>query len=458
MIEFFNKYLFGIGVPVLLIFSGIYYAILLRCFHLRRPLNILKSLTKRKNSGGTSPFRALTLALAGTLGVGNIVGVTSAIALGGFGAIFWMWISAICAMLLKYAEILLAMKHRVYDGNGAPHGAAMYYIKAFFSSISLRRFGGFIAGLFAFFCIVNSLTMGSMMQANAVAEALEGVFSVPPLLCGTVMALFCLFIVSKGANLMSRITEIVIPMASAGYIAVSVAVIFIQREYLPDALRKIISDALTPSSAAGGALGFLLSRSLRFGTIRGLISNEAGCGTAPAAHATSSSNEPVEQGFWGIFEVFVDTIVLCTMTALVLIINFDQLSFSGSWMMLCIEAYKAVLGEFAAAFLGISVLCFGASTIICWAHYGVESLSYLTSSKAARGLFITAYSLFVLLGTVFTSKNIWAIADLAIGAMTMINIFVLLGMRKTVKKETERYFEYINVKKKKINKKVEKKC
>ncbi len=458
MIEFLNKYLFGIGVPVLLIFSGIYYMLLLKCFHVRHPLTIIKSLIRKSNTGGTSPFRAVTLALAGTLGVGNIVGVTSAIALGGFGSIFWMWISAICAMLLKYAEILLAMKHRIYDESGTPHGAAMYYIKAFFSSISLRKFGSFLAGVFAVFCIINALTMGSMMQANAVAEALEGVFSVHPLVCGIAMALFCLFVVSRGASAMSRITEIVIPIASAGYIAVSVAVIFIQRECLPDALCEIFLDAFSPVSAAGGVFGFLLSRSLRFGTIRGLISNEAGCGTAPTAHATSSSSEPVEQGFWGIFEVFVDTILLCTMTALVLIINFDKLNFRGSWMMLCIDAYKNILGEFAAVFLGISVLCFGISTIICWAHYGVESLCYFTKSKAARSGFIIAYSFFVLLGTVFSSKSIWAIADLAIGVMTMINILVLLGMSKSVKKETEGYFEYINLKKEKINKKVEKKC
>ena len=439
MIEFFNKYLFGTAVPILLIFSGIFYAITLKCFHIRHPLVILKALTKRNASCGTSPFRAVTLALAGTLGVGNIVGVASAITLGGFGAIFWMWIGAICAMLLKYAEILLAMKHRKYDKNGMPHGAAMYYIKDFFTSLSMRHFGGFLAAVFALLCIVNALTMGSMMQASAVGEALEGVFSLPPTLSGIIIAILCLVVVSKGTNAMSKITEIVIPIVSLGYIIVSVAVLFIQREALPNALGLILEDALSADAAGGGLLGFLLSRSLRFGTIRGLISNEAGCGTAPTAHATASSSQPVEQGFWGIFEVFVDTIVLCTMTALVLIVNFDKLSFGGSWIMLSIDAYATTLGNFAATFLGISVLCFGVSTIICWAHYGIESLTYFTSSKMVRGLFIITYSLFVFLGTLFSSQSIWEIADFAIGAMTLINLCVLLGMRKNVKTETDMY-------------------
>lgn len=446
MIEFFNKYLFGAAVPILLIFSGIFYAVILKCFHIRRASVILKALTKKSSSAGTTPFRAVTLALAGTLGVGNIVGVASAIALGGFGAIFWMWISALAAMLLKYAEIVLAMKHRRYGEDGTPHGAAMYYIKDFFASISLPRFGAFIAALFALLCIANALTMGSMIQANAVGEALEGVFGVPRYLCGVMMAIFCLIVVSKGADAMSRITEIIIPIVSLGYIVISLAVLFIQRDALPSAIKAILEDALSARSAAGGVLGFLFSRSLRFGTIRGLISNEAGCGTAPTAHATSASKEPVEQGFWGIFEVFVDTIVLCTMTALVLIINFDRIEFGGSWIMLSIDAYAATLGEFAADFLGASVLCFGVSTIICWAHYGIESLGYFTSSRGARGLFIILYSMFVLLGTIFSSKGIWEIADFAIGAMTLINVGVLIGMRKTVKSETERYLLSVNKK------------
>lgn len=439
MIEFFNKYLFGMGVPILLIFSGIFYAVSLKCFHIRHPFMILRALTKKSAGGGTTPFRAVTLALAGTLGVGNIVGVASAITLGGFGAILWMWVSAICAMLLKYAEIVLAMKHRKYGEDGTPHGGAMYYIKDFFASISLRGFGAFLAAVFAILCIINALTMGSMMQANAVSEALEGVFSVPRSLCGVIMAIFCIIVVSSGTAAMSRITEIIIPIVSLGYIIVSLSVLFIQRSALPPALEAIWHDALSADSAMGGVVGFLLSRSLRFGTIRGLISNEAGCGTAPTAHATSNSNEPVEQGFWGIFEVFVDTIVLCTMTALVLIINFDKLTFSGNWIMLSIDAYSEILGEFAAIFLGISVLCFGVSTIICWAHYGIESLGYFTTKDTARKIFIIIYSLFVLFGTFFSSEGIWEIADLAIGAMTLINVSVLIAMRKAVKSETERY-------------------
>ena len=440
MLEFINKYVFGTAVPIILMGAGVFYLILLKAFHLTRPKAILRVLFKKSGEGGISPFRAVTLALAGTLGVGNIVGVSAAISLGGFGSIFWMWISAALAMLLKYAEIVLAMKYRVYDSNGEPHGAAMYYIKAFFSRISLAALGKIIAAVFAVFCLINAVTMGSMIQANAISESFEGVFGISPLLCGIALTLLCAVIIPRGTGAIARFTEILVPVMSLGYIIISLWVLAVRREMLPSAIDSIISDAFSANSAAGGIAGFFLSRSLRFGTMRGLISNEAGCGTAPTAHASSNSKSAVEQGFWGIFEVFADTILLCTMTALVVIVNFDSLKFRGSWIMLTIDAYSNVLGNTASVFLAISVLCFGFATIICWAHYGIESAGYFSRSGRVRGIFIFIYCAAVFSGTMVTSEGIWSIADLAIGAMTLINVSLICLMSREVRRETDLYF------------------
>ncbi|MBE6531125.1 MAG: sodium:alanine symporter family protein [Ruminococcaceae bacterium] len=450
--EFINKYIFGTAVPVMLILAGIFFAFVLKCFHITRLPQILRVFTKKSPEGGISPFRAVTLALAGTLGVGNIVGVAAAVMLGGFGSVFWMWVSALCAMLLKYAEIVLAMRHRKYEEDGKPHGAAMYYIKDFFVSHSLPRIGKAIAAVFALLCILNALSMGSMMQANAISESMEGVFGVSPVLCGALLCLLCFIIVNRGTEVMARFTEILVPLMTLGYIVISLAVLIIRRDALGDAFMLIINDALSPESATGGIVGFLLSRALRFGTMRGLVSNEAGCGTAPAAHASSNAKSAPEQGFWGIFEVFTDTIILCTMTALVLIVNFDGLKYRGSYIMLTIDAYSSVLGNYASIFLGISVLCFGFATIICWAHYGIESVRYLSDKKIIKNTFIAIYAISAFMGGIISSESVWGVADLAIGGMTIINVVIICLMYKEVKSDTEDYFSS-PVKNKKILKK-----
>ncbi|MBE6596107.1 MAG: sodium:alanine symporter family protein [Ruminococcaceae bacterium] len=442
MLEFINKNLLGVAVPVLLMAVGIYYTVLLGAFHILKPKKVLSVLFKRNSSEGTSPFQAVTLALAGTLGVGNIVGVSAAIALGGFGSIFWMWISALCAMILKYAEILLAVKHRRFDSDGQPHGSAMHYITDYFRSISLKRIGTFIASVFAVLCVVNSLTMGSMIQSNAVSDALEGVFHISPILCGALLCLVTALVTSRGVRGISRLTEILVPTMALGYIIISVYILFVKREKLIPSFKLIFDDAFNSGAALGGIGGFLSSRALRFGTMRGVISNEAGCGTAPTAHAASNTKSAVEQGFWGIFEVFADTILLCTMTALVVIVSYDSLKLKGSWIMLTIDAYSAVLGGFAGVFLALSVLAFGFATILCWAHYGMESVEYLSGRKSAitKRCFILVYCLSTLIGSIAASESVWQIADLAIGAMTLINLPVLCLMSKEVRDETRLYF------------------
>ncbi len=435
-IEFINKYLFGVGVPVLLILSGLFYCVRLKFFHFFHPLKVVKCLFKQENKGGVSSARAVTLALAGTLGVGNMVGVASAICLGGAGAVFWLWVSALVAMVLKYAEIVLAMIYRRFDADGRPYGGAMYYIRALFRD---GRAGRIIASIFAFLCIINALSMGSMIQVNAAAEAMSGVFGVPQIAVGVCFAVVAFIAMNRGVSGILGFTEKLVPFMTLGFTVLSVAVIIARPEGAEQAVRSIFDEAFNFRSGVGGVVGFLLSDGIRYGTMRGIVSNEAGCGTAPAAHAVSSCTSPAKQGAWGIFEVFVDTILLCTLTALVILIAGE--SGQGDYMMLTISSYSSVLGSFAGCFLALAVLCFGFATVLCWGHYGMESVRYLSRSRASRRVFVWIYSLSVVAGSVMSADLIWEAADLAIGAMTLINLCVLLAMSREVKRETDAYFK-----------------
>ena len=446
MLEWINKYVLGAAVPLCLLGVGIYYTVALRFFPFTRLRTIFGYFAKGEKQEGTSPLRALSLALAGTLGVGNIVGVSSAIYLGGFGAIFWMWMSALAAMILKYAEIVLAMRHRRREGGGF-RGGAPYYIRDIFTARGLPRLGAAVAIVFAVLCIADALFMGCIIQVNAVSSSLSGVLSVPPLLSGAVLAVICFLLLSVGEGNVGAVTEKLVPLMSLGYVVLSLFCIFLRRGDLWWALGKIFADAFRIESAAGGIFGFLFSRALRFGSMRGLLSNEAGCGTSPIAHASSSAKSPVEQGFFGLVEVFVDTILLCSMTALVVVLNYDAASaFGEDPMMMTLRAYSASFSDGAAvaveAFLAVAVLLFGFATLICWAHYGIESLAYLSPRRGVRQGFVLVYCLFAVIGAVSAPSSVWTAADLAIGAMTLINVAVLFLGRREVRRETFLYFGF----------------
>lgn len=436
MLVFINKYIFGVSVPVLLILSGLFFCFRLRFFHFLHPIRTLRALRSEGKGCGVSSAKALALALAGTLGVGNMVGVASAIALGGYGAVFWMWVSALLAMILKYAEIVLAMRYRCFDQNGMPYGGAMYYIKALFKD---RRVGAAIALVFAFFCVLNSLSMGGMIQVGAAADAMEGVFGVPAIIVGAVFALVSFFAMRKGARGILSLTEKLVPFMTVGFSVLSVAVICIRPREASEAISLIFENAFSEESVSGGAVGFITSQALRYGTMRGILSNEAGCGTAPAAHAVSNCKEPAKQGVWGIFEVFVDTILLCSLTAIVIIVGVGM-PVGEDYMMATVGAYSSVLGSAAGSFIGISVLLFALATVLCWGHYGMESVRYISESSYARRMFIIVYCFCVLMGSVVSAEMIWECADFAIGAMTLINLSVILAMNGEVKEETRSYF------------------
>ena len=434
-ISFINKYFFGIGIPFLLMGAGIFYCIRLKFFHFLHPIKVLRSF-KSERSGGVSSLKAMMLALAGTLGVGNMVGVASAIALGGFGAVFWMWVSALIAMILKYAEIVIAMLYRKYDEGGRPYGAAMYYIRACFRG----RLGAVLAGIFAVFCIINAFSVGSMIQVNAAAEAMNGVFGTPPIVIGLIFAAITLVAILRGSTGILALTEKLVPLMTLGFTVISVAVIVMRPSDALAAIEKIFSNAFSFQSGAAGVSGFLLSGAIRYGTMRGILSNEAGCGTAPAAHAVSSCREPARQGTWGIFEVFVDTILLCTLTAIVIIIGYDAIDPSGDFMMMTVAAYESVIGRAAGYFLAIAVMLFGLATVLCWAHYGEVGVNYFSRRAGVRRAYKLIYSLCVFLGALVSTDVLWESADLSIGTMSAINICALLLMSGRVKRETEEYF------------------
>ena len=438
VISLLNRYAFGVGVPIFLLSLGIFYCFKLRFFCFLHPIKIARALFGAEGGTRASSLKALTLALAGTLGVGNMVGVASAITLGGFGAVFWMWVSAFFAMILKYAEIVLALRYRRFDENGQPYGSAMYYIEACFGG---KRVGRIIGAVFAFFCLLNSISMGSMIQVNAASNAVKSAFGAPCVVIGLAFAMIALWSMLKGAKGIMRVTEKLVPFMTLGFVVLSVSVIVVRPSETVRAFELIFDNAFEFDSAAGGVIGFLLSRSLRFGAMRGILSNEAGCGTAPTAHASCDCREPARQGVFGIFEVFVDTIVLCTLTALVIIIGYrGEIPTESNYMVITLRAYSSVLGNAAGYFIATSVLLFGLATVLCWGYYGMSSAEYLVGRTKKSRAFIFIYAISVVLGSVLSSDMIWECADLSIGVMSMINLTALLIMSGEVKRETEEYF------------------
>ena len=443
MLEFINKWIIGTSLPLVLIFAGIFFLIFLKFKPLSTPKKLILTMISPqddKKAGGISPFRSVTMALAGTLGVGNIVGVASAIAMGGFGSIFWMWISALCAMILKYAEIVLAIAHRPKGEEN--RGGAMWYIKDGLSLLKNKKLGVFLSGMFATLCVVDALSMGCIVQVNALSGAVNGAFGISKPIIGIAVAILTAAVISKGAKGISRLTEWLVPLMSLGYIAISVAVMIICRDRLSWVLVTIFKEAFNFKSGVGGIAGFLISDGLRYGTMRGLLSNEAGCGTAPFAHAASNTKTPAKQGVWGIFEVFVDTILLCTMTAAVVMVNYDEVcTLAPDGMLMTLRAYSVVLGEWSEYFLAVAVFLFAYATVICWSHYGGECVTWLTGEKRLpRTLFNIAFCTCAFIGAVIAPAEIWTLADFSIGSMTLINIFVVCIMSKEVKDLTDQVF------------------
>lgn len=434
MQDAFGKYVLGMAVPITLIGLGIFFLIYLRFFFILKPRKSFSVLFRSSSGQGTSGFGALTVALAGTLGVGNIVGVASSIILGGAGSVFWMWVSAFFAMVLKYAEIVLAHRHRRRTKKSIV-GGAMYYIEDFFGGPT----GRFLGTVFALLCIINSLSMGCMLQSNAVSSSLSEISSVSPLLTGIVLAIICGAVIFKGIHDISPLTSVIIPVMTILYVGMSAIVIWHFRAGIGDVFSLIFEDAFSFKSVNGGLFGFLFSSQLRYGCMRGILSNEAGCGTAPIAHASSRTEKAAEQGIFGIVEVFVDTILLCSLTAISILLALGSGTGGfgmGEEMKLVIAAYGAAMGEGSAVLMTVMVFFFAFATIVCWAYYGSVTLGYLTKSKNVQRIYKLVYVICVIIGACGVNGLVWHTADFALGCMTLINLTVLFLMRKEIKEET----------------------
>ena len=430
--EAVGEMLSGILLPLLLCGAGVYFLFAVGGKILRHPRRALGAIR------GKSAARALAVALAGTLGVGNIAGVATAIVLGGAGAVFWMWVSASLAMLLKYAEIVLALRTRRYDAAGRAHGGAMLYIKEGFGG----KIGKGLAAAFAVLCLLCSFTLGGVIQSSAAAEAMAGVFHIPPIAVGIAVGGLAAWILARGSAKIESACTALVPFVCVLFSVASVAVLMLRREAIPDAISAIFKGAFTWKSGGAGVLGFLTARSLRYGMARGLVSNEAGCGTAPIAHAAAETKSPAAQGLWGMIEVFVDTVLLCTMTALAILVSGVPLVGEGGTM-LAIRAFSAVLGKMAAPTLSVSILIFAFATVLCWSHYGSECLLYLTGKQSATKWMIPAVLICSVVGAVAAPALLWELTDLIIALMAILNISALLVCRRAVIEETRCYFENV---------------
>lgn len=425
-------------VSICLFAAGAFYLVRLKGFCFFHPIRTFRPLWRRSRPGDISPFRALTMALAGTLGVGNIVGVASALYLGGPGAVFWMMVSALVAMVLKYAEIVLAIRHRRYDTAGRPFGGAPYYMRDGLAVRGFPRIGKWIGGLFALLCVANALTMGGMLQVQAISGAMEEAFGIPTWIMGIGLALFATAVTVGGAKRISSFTEKLVPIMTVGFLVLCISVLLLRRERIPEAVRSIMTEAFSLSGVSGGITGFLFSGGLRYGTMRGLMSNEAGCGTAPMAHATADTSSPAAQGVWGLVEVFVDTILLCTVTALaILVSDSGPLAFGEDAVRTAQAAFSSVLGEWAGGFFAVAVMLFGIATVICWSHYGQTCVRAITDRQLSRNIYIILFGVALIIGSIATPSGVWALADIALATMTLLHLAVLLTMHREVADETD---------------------
>ena len=400
-------FLCGVILPILLLLTGIRYGGRLGFFYILHPVK-----TARTIMSGKGGFSALSLALAGTLGIGNIAGVSSAIIMGGPGAVFWMIVSAFVAMGVKYGETFFAVRYKK-TRNGVGFGGAPYYITE-----AIKGGKGYaLAIIFALMCALNSIITGNLVQINAVTGALP----IHPIVIGICFCAPLILVLAGGVDKISSVTAVIIPALTLAYVCLSLYVIISNSATLPRIFTDIVKGALSFRSAAAGGVSYGAMSALRYGVSRGILSNEAGCGTSPIAHA-SAENPPHVQGCLGIFEVFADTVLLCTLTALVVLIYGVE---DMSPISLVTSAFGAYLGNFGRAFIIVACFIFAFATLISQFYYGDKSLSFISERKIIHTPFAVLYILTVLLAPFAPEEAIWTLSDVNIAALTLFNLFIL---------------------------------
>ncbi len=461
VVQTVNGYLADYILIILLIGTGLFFSVKtrfvqVRCFGegMKRVFGNL-SLRGGKQEGGLSSFQALATAIAAQVGTGNIVGASGAILIGGPGAIFWMWIIAFLGMATIYAEATLAQETRVIDDKGEVHGGPVYYIKKAFPN----GFGTFLAVFFAIALTLALGFMGSMVQSNSIAESCNTAFGIPGWVVGVIIAVVCAFIFIGGIQRIASVTEKLVPVMAVLFLIGGVCVLIARIQFIPATFGMIFKYAFTPSALIGGGIGAALKTAISQGAKRGLFSNEAGMGSTPHAHAMAKVEKPHDQGVVAMIGVFIDTFVVLTMTALVVISCLyagegGLASLSGDAYVAATSGADAIisktnamqtaftqaipLGNFGSIFIAICLLFFAFSTIIGWNFFGKINVQYLfKNSKASVVLYSVIAIAFIFLGTILSNDLVWELTDFFNYLMVIPNVIALIALNKIVVKNAK---------------------
>ena len=438
MLDLINNIVWGPATIILVLGCGIYFTLRIKFFQFKNFKLVLKntifSFNIKKNKDKISSFQAVSAALAGTIGTGNIAGVATSISLGGPGSVFWMIVSAFFIMMTKYAEVVLAVKFREKSKKGEYVGGPMYYME---NALGLKKLGIFFAILLA----ISSLGVGNMVQANSVSDALLNTLSVKPSVTGFILMLICSLVIMGGGRKILSATEIIVPLMAVFYIIGTIFFLSINYKHIPTALISIFTDAFSQTSITGGACGILVSKAVKYGISRGVFTNEAGIGSSPVAHACADAQSPVHQGLWGIFEVFFDTVVMCTLTALVILTAAGGITAKSglTGINLTIASFETVFGRAGGLFISLSMIFFAIATILGWCLYGEKAISYLfKENKTVLFIYKTIYISAIYIGSILSIDFVWTLSDIFNGLMILPNILTLFLLGKHVIDETKK--------------------
>ena len=429
-----NDFVWGLPLIILLLGTGIYYTFLLNGLQFRKlGHSLYLAFIKRKEEGNSgegdiSHFQALMTALAGTVGTGNIAGVAGAISVGGPGALFWMWMTGFFGMATKYSEAVLAVKYRKVDEYGNMIGGPMYYLQEGLNS-------KFLGVLFAIFAVIASFGIGNTVQVAEVASAMKTSFNIDQRITGLILLILTGSVILGGIQRIGRFTSAIVPTMIIFYVVSSLVIIFMHYDKILPAFALIFKSAFVPQAAIGGTFGALLSKTIQKGVSRGIFSNESGLGSSPIAAAAAKTNDPVSQALVSMTQTFIDTIIVCTMTGLIIVMSGAT---EGTGAVLTERAFSILLpGNVGGIIVTISLIFFAYSTILGWAYYGEKALEYLAGEKSIM-VYRIIFTLAIYLGIIF-SKGVWVFSDIANGLMALPNLIGLLFLAKVVKSETNRF-------------------
>jgi len=432
-----NGYVWGLPIIILLVGTGLLLTILTGGAQFRYLGTALKEVLGKLRKGGggegsVRPFQAVATALASTVGVGNIAGVATAISIGGPGALFWLWVSGILGMCTKYAEIVVALHYREKDASGTMRGGAMYVLK---NGLGMPWLGA----IFALLTALAAFGIGNMVQANSVADALRTSLDVPPWITGAVLVVLTALVILGGIKRIGAVAEYLVPFMAIVYLLGGIAVMIRFASEIPAAFALVFDSAFNGAAATGGFAGSTVAMALRYGIARGLFSNEAGLGSAPIVHAAATTDHPVRQGLYGIFEVCIDTILICTTSGLVILLT-GAWSSGATGAALSAQAFAIGLpGTFGHLVVTGGLVLFAFSTLIGWSYYGETGIVYLFGAKAALP-YRLAWLVFVYLGAVGSLHLIWDIADTLNGLMAIPNLVAVLGSIPLLLKLQKEFF------------------